>query len=993
MSQNFVGLFNQGATCYMNSLLQTLFMTPEFRRRLYQWRYDNSKHLSKTDSIPYQLQLLFAKLQMRESPYCDTSGLTKSFQWDIRDSFQQHDVQEFCRVLFDAIEESVKGTDQEKMITELYEGDYLDFVRCLECGCESSRQDKFMDLALTVKSDFDFVYNDSVEKALVNFLKPDVLSGDNKYFCDNCGFKTDAEKGLKFKKLPYILVLQLKRFDLDYETMQRKKLNDKVSFPEILNMNPILSGDLGTEEEDPWLSETESYYSDSLMQTVSFTPRDIDSRELKISASSSFEHIKDDRDKFPQKPDLLIKLKEKKLEAELNNKRKVQKILRYLEQGEHVYELFSIMIHSGSALGGHYYAYIKDFQTRIWYNFNDTLVKEISEKDIEKVYGGISSSSWGGYGANAYLLMYRKVTQENNNSLSQIQVPEYLLKDIQIEQEKLMKEFREREEKLKQTHFKVYYGGNSKVITVRKDQTLEDLKLLAISSFQLGFSEKNSRLRRYYPQQDLYLDTFTLEENKQIQHLTIEKRGNLVLETKEEWEEFEEYDSSCIDVKVLNWSETILGEEVMLVDRIKLAKRVQIPSEVDLKVLMEKLQHVFRIPVRKQVILKKSQILNSLKFDYYNVSYANTPLSELKIFENSVLFLESSENNCIKWQQEIQRDLQRVSVKFNEPLQEFLDYNHKLTVQKWLSVGELKQTISQILKRNPETFLLRRGSKYGVELKNSLQSLEQCEIKKNQVLHVELGEPSNPQETRCTVFLASSVLPSDPDTMNFRFFDLFDLNVPVEWCVSELKTHILKRINLCYPTMLLKYFRVRRKNYDKLGKILKDEDNVRSVCCYEKTELAIQEIDYPENIVLDSHVILVRKWSPKTWELQTPVEVVLPKHTKLKELAVALEKTLDIPAVFMEACIIPFTSSFSRKNLLKEKWVCLHNNSSLLESCPFYLRQEGSLMIVKSSQEEMREMTHTEKEKFGIARDRANSFTGRERPIKIIVKKGDNTFN
>ena len=27
----------------------------------------------------------------------------------------------------------------------------------------------------------------------------------------------------------------------------------------------------------------------------------------------------------------------------------------------HMYELFSIMIHSGSALGGHYYAYIKSF--------------------------------------------------------------------------------------------------------------------------------------------------------------------------------------------------------------------------------------------------------------------------------------------------------------------------------------------------------------------------------------------------------------------------------------------------------------------------------------------------------------------------------------------------------------------------------------------------------------------------------------------------------
>ena len=31
----------------------------------------------------------------------------------------------------------------------------------------------------------------------------------------------------------------------------------------------------------------------------------------------------------------------------------------FQDSNEYVYELFSIMIHSGSALGGHYYAYIR----------------------------------------------------------------------------------------------------------------------------------------------------------------------------------------------------------------------------------------------------------------------------------------------------------------------------------------------------------------------------------------------------------------------------------------------------------------------------------------------------------------------------------------------------------------------------------------------------------------------------------------------------------
>jgi len=34
LSSGLCGIYNQGATCYMNSLLQTLVMTPEFRGKI-----------------------------------------------------------------------------------------------------------------------------------------------------------------------------------------------------------------------------------------------------------------------------------------------------------------------------------------------------------------------------------------------------------------------------------------------------------------------------------------------------------------------------------------------------------------------------------------------------------------------------------------------------------------------------------------------------------------------------------------------------------------------------------------------------------------------------------------------------------------------------------------------------------------------------------------------------------------------------------------------
>lgn len=35
----YVGLVNQAMTCYLNSLIQTLYMTPEFRNAIYKYYF------------------------------------------------------------------------------------------------------------------------------------------------------------------------------------------------------------------------------------------------------------------------------------------------------------------------------------------------------------------------------------------------------------------------------------------------------------------------------------------------------------------------------------------------------------------------------------------------------------------------------------------------------------------------------------------------------------------------------------------------------------------------------------------------------------------------------------------------------------------------------------------------------------------------------------------------------------------------------------------
>lgn len=69
-------------------------------------------------SMPLALQRLFYKLQSGENSVA-TEELTKSFGWDTQDSFMQHDVQEFNRVLCEKLEHKMQ-VNLTGVIYELY---------------------------------------------------------------------------------------------------------------------------------------------------------------------------------------------------------------------------------------------------------------------------------------------------------------------------------------------------------------------------------------------------------------------------------------------------------------------------------------------------------------------------------------------------------------------------------------------------------------------------------------------------------------------------------------------------------------------------------------------------------------------------------------------------------------------------------------------------------------------------------------------------------
>lgn len=78
----------------------------------------------------------------------------------------------------------------------------------------------------------------------------DKLDGDNKLFCDSCNEKTDTLKGYRIEKLPPILTIDLNRFDFDYNTFQRVKVNDRFEYPLELDLSAHLDPEAVVVPED-----------------------------------------------------------------------------------------------------------------------------------------------------------------------------------------------------------------------------------------------------------------------------------------------------------------------------------------------------------------------------------------------------------------------------------------------------------------------------------------------------------------------------------------------------------------------------------------------------------------------------------------------------------------------------------------------------------------------------------------------------------------------
>jgi ubiquitin C-terminal hydrolase len=111
------------------------------------------------------------------------------------------------------------------LVHEYFEGVLTNETKCMMCETITSKDESFMDLSVDVEQ------NSSLTACLNNFSRIETLSRQNKFWCEQCHSLQEAQKRLRIKSPPRVLVVQLKRFKFLEEIERYTKLNYRVAFP------------------------------------------------------------------------------------------------------------------------------------------------------------------------------------------------------------------------------------------------------------------------------------------------------------------------------------------------------------------------------------------------------------------------------------------------------------------------------------------------------------------------------------------------------------------------------------------------------------------------------------------------------------------------------------------------------------------------------------------------------------------------------------------
>jgi ubiquitin C-terminal hydrolase len=257
------GLANMGNTCYVNACLQLLSHTYEFNDFLSNNGGEYKSRLNhKVDSVLLHEWDKLRTMMWADNCVISPGGFISSMQkisklknMDLFSGFQQNDVAEFLGFLLDCfhtalsreVEMKVRGvarnaTDRAaqecyEMMATMYKKQYSEvlniFYGVQVSLIESLHATQHQTQVLSTKPEPFCILNLSLPSmkngltltlfdCLDHHCAAEVLSGDNAWFNEATGKKQDVKKRLSFWSLPNVLIIVLKRFEMNARGQVRK---------------------------------------------------------------------------------------------------------------------------------------------------------------------------------------------------------------------------------------------------------------------------------------------------------------------------------------------------------------------------------------------------------------------------------------------------------------------------------------------------------------------------------------------------------------------------------------------------------------------------------------------------------------------------------------------------------------------------------------------------------------------------------------------------
>lgn len=444
----------------------------------------------------------------------------------------------------------------------------------------------------------------------------------------------------------------------------------------------------------------------------------------------------------------------------------IGKALSYSEEGT-MYKLSAVLIHTGTAMGGHYKAIIRDSsKCNSWNECNDAYVKELTSFEVadllslsenKEVTSNLIENKSNLLRENSYMLLYQKVDDDNKDII--VTIPA----SIETEISKSNEEF-DRMSKLftihkKMTELNVYFSDNTgekqfittflPSTTTLQETMLEVLREIAFnpifgdiltSTASSMLSADNllslCRLRDYNRQSGRSGETYDDKYLLSLAEVNIISHSQLLLEFRTEQDPvFVPFNPNELQLNLTKWeikedmtegsgttnnSIVVPGEDMATVGGLRNVAAMLYGVELDRIVL----------------------IVNNNR----NVSCLNDDSKLLRldvgIFpgDNVVIDFVPADVSPSEYISPVLAAMRTVVILYNDPASNSQDVEFNLKVNVLLSdtLYDLKSSIAEALKIKVSEFHIRRNAT-GPQLKGESKTLQDYSLTDQSIVFVKMG--------------------------------------------------------------------------------------------------------------------------------------------------------------------------------------------------------------------------------------------------------------